>query len=528
MQPIHVPGPTRFIKRLRPSRTATIRSSALATLAAVAALSLSACSQVRLTQPVAVASAFTSHQLCSEMFISGLPEPQIMQQRLRETGLMHVVLPLTRTRVDRAAQTVDTTIAGTFHTHAQYQPELGCLVSWPERTGWQSADTEWLAQAHGAAPRAAIKAMPDSTQPLPAPEQVIEQAVEQENKQAVKQVAEVLKPANAGLEQALELAFTERTEAPFVHTKAVVIMQHGRIIAERYADGVTPDTALLGFSMSKSVTNALVGVAVRKAWLRLDAPAPITAWAAPDDPHHGITLDHLLRHTSGIATTHTENGFDIDASLLYLERDPAAGAAALPIKEAPGLQWEYTDSNYQLIGRTLRDAARAHGLTLPEFARRELFAPLGMQHALIETDATGTPFSSTYTYASARDWARFGQFYLKLAHGQPQSVVPDDWYAYTTRPTLGRGYGAGFWLNHSATEAPWGGPWGMPHVPSDTIWAMGLMGQHTIIIPSRDLVVVRLGVSHHYQGLLGGMDKLMQAILKALPDEPAQPELSQR
>lgn len=193
-------------------------------------------------------------------------------------------------------------------------------------------------------------------------------------------------------------------------------MKAGRTIAERYADGIGPETPLLGFSMTKSVISALIGVLVRQGKLRLDGPAPVAAWKDPDDPRHTITVDQLLRHTAGLAL-----GSSLQASLgsafepvnrmKFAETDMAGYAETGPLETAPGMAWNYHDGNILILSHLIRVATGSPADAL-RFARHELFAPLGMRHVVLQLDGSGTIEGSSEMLASARDWARFGQLYL--------------------------------------------------------------------------------------------------------------------
>jgi CubicO group peptidase (beta-lactamase class C family) len=172
-----------------------------------------------------------------------------------------------------------------------------------------------------------------------------------------------------------------------------------------------------------------------------------------------------------------------------------------------------------LLSRIIRDAAGGRPADVMAFAQRELFGPLGMQHATVEFDAAGTPMGANSIFASARDWARFGLLYLNDGMAGSERILPPGWIKYASAPTLDTGYGAGFWANGVNGNAPWGLPWGMPHVPRDAFFAMGYMGQHIVIVPSQRLVVVRLGVSHHPGGLISGADRLVADVIAALQPE---------
>jgi CubicO group peptidase (beta-lactamase class C family) len=435
-----------------------------------------------------VASGFTSHHLCSETFVSGLDPEQIYAERIKPTGAIRYIDPLIHFDVDRQKREVTTTIAGLYKSRAVFRDQMGCLL------------------IHGARPvdpGAAAGAGLPADSPAPAAPEIAGSAI--------------VEPREPRLNSALERAFKEREQPPFIRTKAIIVVKDGKIVAERYAPGVGIDTQLLGFSATKSVTNALIGILVRQGKLAVDQPAPITAWQDPNDPRHRITIDQLLRQTAGLALLQDNSGFDTNARMLFIERDMAGFASNAALTTAPGTHWAYTDGNYLLASRVIRDAVGGKASDVIAFAQRELFAPTGMKHVTLEFDATGTPLGSGYLFASARDWARFGLLYLNDGMAGGQRILPKGWVEYSSKPTLDTGYGAGFWVNNGAAgQAPWGLPWGMPNVPRDAFFAMGFMGQHVVIVPSERLVVVRLGTSHHRDGLILGADRLVADVIAAL------------
>ena len=449
---------------------------------------LSACTLVRPDQPLMAASGFASHHLCSETFISGLDTGQVYQERVLEQGAIRYLGRMMHYELDRDKRQVTTSIAGLYKTSAVYDDQYGCMV------------------LHG-----------DPAPELGSPRPKLPPA----DKSTAEDIAgpAVVVPQNAGLAAALDKGFAEKQQAPYIHTKAIVVVKDGKIVAERYAPGVGIDTPLLGFSMTKSISNAMLGILVRQGKLQVSQPAPFAAWQGKDDLRGTITIDELLRQTAGLALEQTNTGYDINSRMLFLERDMAGFAQTAQLKAKPGSEWAYTDGNFMLLARIIRDAVGGRAADVNRFVQDELYAPLGMRHARLDFDATGTPLGASYSFASARDWARLGLLYLNDGVAGGKRILPEGWVKYSSTPTLDTGYGAGFWTNRVAGNSPFGIPWGMPHVPADAFFAMGFMGQHIVIIPSQNLVVVRLGVSHHWDGLIKGMDRLTADVIAALQPE---------
>lgn len=455
----------------------------------VLAMSTSACSSWRVDLAARTATGFSSHLLCDDIFITGLDPQTAFAERLQPMpGLGLVDWGLQR-HVDPVRREVTVSVAGAFASRAQFSEGLGCVVR---------LATELTAAPLPSAPLPAfVPRLPDIAVP------------------------DIVPGEYESMRAALGRAMPEHEGSLRHRTKAIVVMQHGRVIAERYASGFGVDTPVLGFSMTKSVTNALVGILVRQGRLSLDQPAPLTAWADPADPRHAITIEQLLRQTTGLDLPQDNSGFDISSQIMYTVPDKAAAAAGAALASNPGTRWTYSDTNYILLSRVLRDAAGGTAQDLQLFAYSQLFGPLGMRHVMLDFDTTGTPIGASHMLASARDWARFGQLYLDDGVVAGQRILPVGWVANSVTPTLATGYGAGWWTNRVEGLVPgWGVPWGLSRAPKDAFFARGYMGQFTVVIPSERMVVVRLSISHVRGDDIEETDRLVGDILAAVRQPP--------
>jgi len=422
------------------------------------------------------ATGSVSRSLCTSAFLARLdPQRTFTEEQL---PLMRSIGWAIHYDVDRARREVRSSVLGSFSARAVYREGLGCL----------------LVQGDGAVPEAA------GFEPAPI---------------ASTWPANAIEPADPTIRRALDRAFAEPDPAHPRLTKAVVVLHDGQLIAERYAPGYGPDTPIWAHSVSKSITSALIGILVRQGKLRLDQPAPIAAWRSPADPHHAVTVDQLLRMDSGLPFDETDGALNPMTRMLYLEPDMAGYAAKMPLAHPPGTAWGYSNLSYLLLGRVIRDTTGSGATDTERFARRELFAPLGMRNTVIETDATGTPIGASNVYASARDLARFGQLYLDDGVVEGQRILPKGWVDYSRSQTLDTGYGAGFWTNlvNTGRVPVWDAPWGMPQLPKDMYYARGAFGQYVVIVPSERLVVVRMGISLYYGDDTGD---LVAAVIAAL------------
>ncbi len=275
-------------------------------------------------------------------------------------------------------------------------------------------------------------------------------------------------------------------------TRAVVVVRDGRIVAERYADGFGPWIPQLGWSMAKSVTSLMTGRLVHEGKVSVTDDHLRPEWT---DQRAGITIDHLLRMTSGLDWDETYDLGTPITEMLYRQPDMAAYVASRPSAYAPGTYQQYSSGSTNLLCGVLRQRAGA-GAELP---RELIFAPLGLASAVLEPDATGTPVCSSYLWAGPRDWAAIGQFALQDGLWQGRRLLPGGWMRRTTTVLPGEGeesgYAAGWWVNRLPN-----GDLVEPRLPADAYWAAGHDGQRLYVVPSARLVVVRLGFSPEVTG----------------------------
>lgn len=306
-------------------------------------------------------------------------------------------------------------------------------------------------------------------------------------------------PAPQAVADAIDKAFREPGSTAPGHirqTKAVLVVHDGRLVAERYAPGYGPDTPMLSWSMAKSVLAALVGIAVADGRLSLHQPAPVPEWSQPGDPRHPITLDQLLRMSSGLAFDEHYGAINDVSRMLFTAPDTGAFAVRSPLEFAPDTHWSYSSGTANIVARLLRDAFGGDLAGLVRYADERLFDPVGMTSAFFEPDASGTPIGSSFAFMTARDWARFGELHRRDGLWQGQRILTEAWVRYVTTPTPAAPdgcYGAHWWLNAGAPDDRSKRPW--PGLPTDAYAARGHSGQWVLVVPSARLVVVRLGLS---------------------------------
>jgi len=436
-----------------------------------------------LSKVLSAGSGFSAKNICSAYFLSGMPGQKTIDE------VLHPTVPFLSNvsfEIDEVNHQVDTWFFGLAHRRAVFSEGTGCTLLREGReqlrrrleTVSVSMPNTTLAWPQGAAP--AI--------------------------------------GNTLLEPILEQAFFETDPNNKRNTKAVVVVHKGQLVAEKYAQGVSADTPLPGWSMTKSVTNLLIGLLIYDGTARLAQSAPVPLWYEEiGDPRSYITIDQLLRMSSGLEFDEKYSIYGDVARMLSVEPDAAGFAASKPLIAEPGSVWSYSSGTSNILSGIIRRLIGGYMQEYYDFTQKRLFLPLGIRTATLETDNNGTFIGSSYMYASAKDWARLGQFCLQDGWWMGEQLLPDGWIAYSTTPTPNNprnNYGAHFWLNADPEDDGQQRTW--PDLPADTYSMNGYQGQRVIIIPSKELVVVRLGFS---SGSNSGIEPLVAGIIDVLaPD----------
>ena len=327
----------------------------------------------------------------------------------------------------------------------------------------------------------------------------------------------------AAFEVAQADLFAVRDPSPVPDTRALLVVQGGAIVFERYTEGFGTDTRFQSWSMAKSVTQALVGVLHGQELIEIEQPVGLAAWSEAEDPRAALTVDHLLHMSTGL--DNADGGSEPTSFVAQLLFGPAAVdmpefAADVPLVHAPGTHWAYSTATSVLLADVVSRTLGGGEERMRSFMSEALFAPLGMRSAVPEFDASGHFVGGAYVYASARDWARFGYLYLRDGRWENGRVLPEGWvdYTRTPAPVANNGtYGAHFWLN----EEPVGEQWSpLPGGPRSVFVASGNNGQLVIVVPTRDLVVVRLGEMHTQTW--PELNRQMAALVAAFPERLAE------
>ena len=446
--------------------------------------------------PVELGLAGYAKVLCSAVFVSGRDE----REAARNSGYFMMPPALENTpqwTVDRESKTVRMTLDG-ITREAKYYGDQGCIIHHQDDP-----------RIHFT-PVAVTSALPDAaSQPWPMGD------------------APDTRPLPAGIDRAkLDAAVEAAFADPAALTAGFLVVHRGRIVAERYGPGITRDTQLESWSMGKSLTATLFALLVKDGTYTLEQPAPVPAWRAPGDSRGAIRNVDLLRMSSGLRFIATQDpdytpdkGYPDHFYVYTGAVDAFEYSINKPLQYPVNTVGRYRNSDPLTIGYLIREAVRARGEEYLTFPQRALFDRIGIRRQLLETDPYGNFLLTGYDYGTPRNWARLGMLYLQDGVWQGQRLLPEGWarFVRTPAPAWDRPvYGGLFWINGD-------GGW---NIPKDAYLMAGAGGQNTFVIPSHDLVVVRMG---HFRGAAAGRKTLNTAfthLMQAIP--PSRPATSAR
>jgi CubicO group peptidase (beta-lactamase class C family) len=408
-----------------------------------------------------IATGFGAKILCSAVFVAGRNEEDIKAQELR-----YVPLNFISYKVNYNDSSVTTSLLGFAKRKAIYRHGLGAtLIS-------ELQEVEVRNQQYVLAPTPNV-----NTDSIPWP-------LGDKTEDSIPNNLNLIQ-----LQETIDNAFVSADKENPIGTRAIVVVYDGKLVAEKYAPGFTKNTPLNGWSMTKSITGALIGILVKQNKLNIDDRAPVQEWQGKDDPRNAITVKHLLQQSSGLDFKEDYSKSSDATKMLFQRANMAAYVASRPLKETPGQTFYYSSGNSNLLSRIIRHTIGEREYY--SFPSDELFYKLGMYSAVLEPDASGTFVGSSYAYATARDWARFGLLFLNDGVYNNERILPEGWVQQTATPSpaaMNGEYGYHFWLNRGNK---------FPAVPPAMFYAGGFEGQNVFIIPSKKLVVVRLGLTRN-------------------------------
>jgi CubicO group peptidase (beta-lactamase class C family) len=429
--------------------------------------------------------------LCSAIFFTGLDEEFAAENVGYFTAPYDERRHVVERRVDRERKAVHLTLASGVVRSAIYTGGQGC-VALPK-----GRDELYFE------PRVVESTLPDPrTQPWPMGDLLPDQPLPDE-----LDATAIAAAVQAAFEPADGL------------TAAFVVTHKGRIVGERYGEGIDLHTPLESWSMGKSLTGTLMGVLIQQGVYELTQPAPVPEWQSAGDPRQKIRIADILNMSSGIRCVAPQDP-DYDAARgypdhLYLYTGTVNSfqwAATRPRQWEPATVGRYRNCDPVLTNYLIRLGVEGRGESYHQFPQRALFDKLGMRDMVMETDPYGNFLTQGYELASARDWARLGNLYLQDGVWNGERLLPEGWvdFVSTLAPAWkadGRPiYGGFFWINS-----------GTYPIPDEAFYMAGAGNQKTIIVPSHDLVVVRLG---HYRGAAAGdrgLSRALELLMQAVP-----------
>ncbi|WP_299668539.1 serine hydrolase [uncultured Polaribacter sp.] len=298
------------------------------------------------------------------------------------------------------------------------------------------------------------------------------------------------------LEKAMDFLFEEENQ-----TRAGVIIYKNQIIAERYADGFDKNSKLLGWSMTKSITGTIFGILQSQGKINVQDLAPIESWQ--DDERSKITIHNLLQMNSGLEWDENYDEISDATRMLFLERDMTKEQQRKELVGKPNATWNYSSGTTNLLSGIIKDQFKTHQEYL-DFWYTNLIDKIGMNSMVIEADLSGNYVGSSYAWATARDWAKFGILYLNRGNWNGEPIFDESWtdYVVDPTPTSDGWYGAQFWLNSSGRY---------PDAPKNMFFASGFQGQNVYILPDEELVIVRLSLTKK-----ANQNEFLKGVLKSI------------
>jgi len=401
--------------------------------------------------------------LCSGVFVSGRDAADVAQ------GSAYFFMPAAERNqvtyaIDRDAKIVRATF-GTTTREAKLYGDQGCIINNPAKPGIHFTPVP----VKTTLPDAMTQTWPMGDRPDTTPW-----------------------PAGVDktkIDAAVDAAFAD----PAAQTAAFLVLHKGRIVGERYAPGITKDTQLENWSMGKSLTATLFALLVKDGTYTIEQPAPVPLWQRPGDERAKIRNRDLLQMSAGLKFVGNQepggspSNTVLDHYYIYTGGiDAFEFSITRPPEVPPATQGRYRNCDPLTIGYLVKLAVEKRGENYLTWPQKMLFDRIGIRRQVMETDPYGNFLLTGYDYGTARNWARLGQLYLQDGMWQGQRILPEGWSTFVsthapawTRPE----YGGFFWLNGT-------GNWSLPR---ETYFAAGAGGQNTWIVPSLDLVIVRMG-----------------------------------
>jgi CubicO group peptidase (beta-lactamase class C family) len=401
-----------------------------------------------------IISGYASKNMASNMFLVGRSQNSIIEEDLDFSPI-----DLAKTSVEEDPQSVQASVYGFMKRKAVFRSGLGAVLvneSYDASLPYLKPNRNFVKDANSYP--YAISSDRDSL-------------LTEVNFNALKKVVDAA------------FDISESEDAPR-QTRAVIVLYKDQLIAEKYAPGFDKETRLLGWSMTKSIQATMLGILVDRNDFDIYASAPIKEWE--NDSRKTITTHNLLQMNSGLEWEEDYNTISDVTKMLFLDSDMTQAQSAKALAYEPNTHWNYSSGTTNLLSRIIRDQFDSHQAYL-DFPYESFIDRIGMNSMILEADLAGNYIGSSYGWATARDWAKFGLLYLNRGVWNGEIIFEESWVDYVTQatPTSDGIYGGQFWLNA-------GGDY--PELPLNMFSCNGYQGQRISIFPDQDLVVVRLGL----------------------------------
>ena len=400
-----------------------------------------------------VANGYAAKKMCSCTFIAGREQAAIQREDLGFSPLS-----LTKTKIDLDARTATSSVFGLRPRTAEFREKAGCVLI-------QGEDDYNVRINHPSPVYSADLTWPNgsSTEYDSIPSEINQEQ----------------------LNEAILSAFDPGMAMDSMKTRAVVVIYKDQLVGEAYANGYDENTALLGWSMTKSITSTLIGILVKNGMMSLSDQNLFDHWT---DDRKEITLQDMLQMQSGLSFSEIYNGLSDATRMLFMSEDVSQIPGQNLLIHSPGTHWAYSSGTTNLLARLIRNEL-GNDEEYWQMPYDSLFSRIGMTSAIIETDESGNFIGSSYCYATPRDWAKFGLLYLNQGNWYGDQLVDSSWVDFVRQPASNSNgiYGGQFWLNVNHSS--------YPDAPEDLFSCNGFEGQYIFIMPSHDLIIVRMGLA---------------------------------
>lgn len=415
---------------------------------------------IHLGDAIKVSTSLSAKLACSGRYITGLSEQQIIDDLSAYTPVVNLI----EFEYDDKPKRVTANLKGLAPTSATFRPNLGCTLDLGNQNMLNQITTPAITKID-----------------LPL-------AINKKTQNVVD-------------------SLLEQDESDNQKTRALVVIKNGKIIAEAYGQGISPDTPLLGWSMAKTITSTMLSRLEQQHRLNRQDKSLFEEWQATSNVT--INVQHLLQMTSGLNFDETYAPGSDSTRMLFTEPSASSVPLSSRLGYEPGEHFSYSSGTTNLLSRLVHNKLGNNTQSSVNFLFNQLFSPLGITTATFEMDASGVFIGSSYLYASGRDWGKLGLLWLNNGMAHDKQLLPQNWVKDATTPNTSandKAYGYQVWLNKGNEQLRW------PELPEDAYAMMGNRKQSVMMIPSQNVVLVRLGWSKGSYPMADNYRKILDSL----------------